>query len=227
MELILNGYFESGELSPWTPDAGMTLEGGITEMPENPVFCSSHNLKLLGDDCVRQQLSRAAVVSEGTMGLWLRFCPVGYFEHVSSAEAGTFEARVEYSTGGEYATALMNLDGLRARGPAMLDPYFLTVAVDPTQYVTAVQLRCYGATHPWYLTGVTMEGYYVGSGYGASGGFAKGFDERMMRFERRMIRLERFMTMSLSHELRPAKVFEPPAKPPPEVKKERPSPTPA
>ena len=226
MELIVNGYFDSGELSPWTPDAGMTLEGGITEMPDNPVFCSSHNLKLLGDDCVRQQLSRAAVASDGTMGLWLRFCPVGYFEHVSSAEAGTFEARVEYSTGGEAAIGLMNLDGLRARNAAMLDPYFLTVAVDPTQYVTAVQLRCYGAEHPWYLAGVTMEGYYVGSGYGASGRPAKRMDERMRRFERRMIRLERFITTSLSHELRPQKVYEPPAKPPPEAKKERREPTP-
>jgi len=219
MELITNGNFESGEFSPWSPGAGMTLEGGITDMPDNPVFCSSHNLKLLGNDTVRQQLERAAVASEGTLSLWIRFCPTTYFEYVSVADAGTFEARVEYSSGGESAVALMNLDGLRARGPAMLDPYHLTVAIDPTQYVTAVQLRCYDAAEPWYVAGVSMEGYYVGSGYGASGRPARRMDERMMRVERRMMRLERFMTTTLSNELRPRKTSKPPVKTPKANKK--------
>jgi hypothetical protein len=214
MELITNGNFESGELSPWTPCAGMTLEGGITDIPDNPVFCSSHNLKLLGDDCVRQQLERAAVASEGTLSLWIRFCPTTYIEYVSAADAGTIEARVEYSAGGDSAVALMNFDALQARGAAMLDPYHLTVAVDPTRYVTAVQLRCYSAAEPWYVAGVSMDGYYVGSGYGAAGGPAKRIDERLTRLERRIMRLDRFLTTTLSHELRPAKSSIPPAKPP-------------
>ena len=40
MELIINGNFDIRELSPWTPGAGVTLEGGITDRPDNPVFCS-------------------------------------------------------------------------------------------------------------------------------------------------------------------------------------------
>mgnify|MGYP001812480018 FL=1 len=220
MELIINGNFDSGELSPWTPGAGMTLEGGITDRPDNPVFCSEHNLKLLGNDVVRQTLERAAVVSEGTLGLWIRFCPTTYFEHVSAAEAGTFEARVEYSDGGEFELSLMTLDGLRARGAAMLDPLHLTVAVDPTRYVTAVQLRCYDAAEPWYVAGISMDGYYVGGGYGASGRPAKRMDERMMRLERRMMRLERFMTTVLGNELRPHRAIKPPVKGP-KAEKER------
>ncbi len=214
MELITNGNFETGELSPWMPTGGMTLEGGITDMPDNPVFCSRHNLKLLGNDSVRQQLERAAVASEGTLSLWIRFCPTTYFEYVSAADAGTFEARVIYSVGGEDDVALMTLDALHARGPAFLDPYHLTVAVDPHQYVTAVQLRCYGASEPWYVAGVSMDGYYVGSGYGASGRAAKRMDERLMRLERRMVRLERFVTTALSHELRPVGSSKMPVKPP-------------
>ena len=214
MELITNGNFDSGELTPWTPCAGTTLEGGITDVPDNRIFCSDHNLKLLGNDCVRQQLERAAVASEGTLSLWLRFCPRGYFEHVSAADAGSFEASVEYSVGGESAVGVMNLEALQARGAEMLDPYRLTVAVDPTQYVTAVQLRCYGAAEPWYVAGISMDGYYVGSGYGASGRPARRMDDRMMRLERRMMRLERFMTTTLSRELRPNKAVAPPVKPP-------------
>ncbi len=219
MELIINGNFDSGELSPWTPGAGMTLEGGITDRPDNPVFCSEHNLKLLGNDIVRQQLERAAVVSEGSLGLWIRFRPRTYFEDVTAADAGTFEARVEYSDSGEFELALMNLDGLRAHGPGMLSPHHLTVAVDPTRYVTAVQLRCYGAAEPWYVAGIHMDGYFVGGGYGASGRAAKRMDERMMRLERRMVRLERFMTMALSNELRPHKAPKPPVKRPKAEKK--------
>ena len=116
MELIQNGNFDDGELAPWSPCSGMTLQGGVTDMQQSPVFCSQHNLKLLGNDCVQQQLTRVAVASEGLLTLWVRLWPDGPFEHMSSADAGRFEASVQYSVGGDSATSLLDLDTLRARG---------------------------------------------------------------------------------------------------------------
>jgi hypothetical protein len=213
MELILNGNFDSGELGPWSPCGGMALEGGITDMPEYPVFCSSHNLKLLGNDCVRQQLGRAAIASEGNMSVWVRLWPAGPFEYVSAADAGWVEASVEYSAGGDSDSAMVNLDALRARGPAMLDPFKLTVAVDRLQYVTAVRLRCYDASEPWYLAGATMEGYFVGGGDGPFRKAGARMEERLDRIERRMAKLERLVTTALSVELRPSKRAPEPRKP--------------
>lgn len=161
MELVVNGFFDSGELEPWTPCGGTPLAGGAVS-DNNPVFVSEFNLRLIGNDCVRQLLARAAIVSSGAMSLWLRWYPRGLWEHLSAAEVGTFEARVEYAEGGEGAVAMMNRDALFARGPRFLDPCHMTVAIDPLRCVTGVSLRCYGAVEPWYVSAVSMDGYHVG-----------------------------------------------------------------
>lgn len=220
MELIENGFFETGDLAPWTPCGGMALEGGITTMPDNPVFLGRHNLKLQGNDCVRLALGSVAIASGGELSLWVRWHPRGAWEHLSAAQVGSFEARVEYSDGGERALGLLNRDALFARGPRFLDPYHLSVAVDPMRYVTAVQLRCYGAEEPWYVCGVTMEGYFVGGGDAPRHGAASGMAERLARVERRLARMERLLAMALSTGPRPPK----PPKLPPAARPELPTP---
>jgi hypothetical protein len=211
MELIENGYFETGGLGPWSSCDGGALEGEVTNMPENPVFCSSHNLKLLGNDCVRQQLARVAIASEGNLSLWVRWYPTTAFEHISVAEAGRLEAAVEYSSGGESDVAILDLDALRARGVAMFDPVRVSIAVDVLRYVTAVRLRCHRSAHPWYVSGVSMEGYFVGGGDERKA--RARMDERLQRIERRLGKLERFVTTALSAELRPSR-----SRPAPQVK---------
>ncbi len=194
MELIQNGNFDDGELAPWSPCSGMTLQGGVTDMQQSPVFCSQHNLKLLGNDCVQQQLTRVAVASEGLLTLWVRLWPDGPFEHMSSADAGRFEASVLYSVGGDSSTSLLDLDTLRARGPRMLDPIKVTVDVDPLKFVTGVRVRCYDASQPWYLAGVTMEGYFVGGGDGPFRKTDAQTEERLLSLEERMTRLEKLIS---------------------------------
>ena len=204
MELISNGYFDSGELSPWVACAGTTLAGGgITDL--NLIFLSDHNLRLIGNDCVRQSLPRASIVSEGSLNLWVKWGPRGVWEHLSAAEVGWFEVRVEYSDGGDGAISLLNRDALFARGPRCLDAYALTVAVDRRRYVTGVSLRCIDAAEPWYVCGVTMEGYFVGGGEKARASFEDRIENTLERLERRLARMELRMAMASSHKPKPPK----------------------
>mgnify|MGYP000376212701 CR=1 FL=1 len=73
----------------------------------------------------------------------------------------------------------------------MLDPIKVTVAVDPLKFVTGVRVRCYDASQPWYLAGVTMEGYFVGGGDGPFRKTDAQTEERLLSLEERLAKLER------------------------------------
>ena len=209
MELITNGYFESGLLEPWVSTSG-DLVGGV--VADNPIFISSHNLKLLNNDSVEQTIPATAQATEN-LSLWVRWRPTGYFEHVSVAECGYFEASVHYSEGDSSRT-LLNLDWLKYHDDpvTMLDPKHVSVAVDFSRQVERVQLRTLDAEHPWFVAGISMEGELASepAPEGRKGGLPMGM--RVAALERRLARIERFLTVHLDREIRPIKGVEPKGK---------------
>ncbi len=99
--------------------------------------------------------------------LWVKWGPRGVWEHLSARRSAGSKCESSIRTvamGG----LLLNRDALFARGPRCLDAYALTVAVDRRRYVTGVSLRCIDAAEPWYVCGVTMEGYRCRRREGAS-----------------------------------------------------------
>jgi hypothetical protein len=193
MELITNGYFDSGDLEPWEMCSG-ELEGGIAG---DVLGLCRYNLKLIGNDCVLQVIPGAVVASEN-LQFWLRWRPIGYFEHVSSEECGALRAVVNYSEG-DPTLSIINLDWLRFPDPVtMLDPKRVTVPYDGDRYVVSIQLSAVSAGHPWYISGVTMDGYFVG---GDDPDIRKSdlpMGARMAMLERKFARFERYITSVLS-----------------------------
>ncbi|WP_088284752.1 hypothetical protein [Ideonella sp. A 288] len=189
MELIRNGYFETGELDPWQPCMGMALEGGgVSE--DNPVFLSAFNLRLIENDCVRQPLPYHGVATDGGLALWLMV------HHVEGA-CGRFEARIEYSDGGDRSVGSVTHETLHDR-PHPSYPYHLRVAVDPDRYVSAVQLRCVDAAVAWYVCAVSMEGRYLFPNDGPMMRAQLSLLDRVARMEHKLARMERSMTTALS-----------------------------
>lgn len=155
MELIRNGFFDSGILEPWTSCHGK-LEGGVG--PDNPVFLSDYNLKLLGNDCVEQCFPGVARSSE-RLGVWVRAYPEGMFERYSPEDYGTFQVCVQY-VDGDVDRTTMTYHTLLGDDPArFLDPKYVTVAVDGEKYVYRVEVRTFGARVPWYTCGFSLEGF--------------------------------------------------------------------
>lgn len=193
MELITNGYFDSDELEPWEICNG-ELEGGVTG---DVLGLCSHNLKLIGNDCVRQMMPSAAVAHEN-LQFWLRWRPIGYFEHVTLEECGTLRAIVNYSES-DPDLVIINLDWLKSPDPVtILDPKKVTVPSDRDRYVVSVQLSAENSEHPWYLSGFTMDGYFVGGDDSDARKSGLPMGARMAKLERRFARFERYMAGSLS-----------------------------
>lgn len=153
MELIKNGYFSSGELSPWVSCNDHTLEGEVTAC--NILFVSSYNLRLGGEDCVGQDFD-PVVRPTGDLSLWVQFSHCGAPEYVSESNIGTFYARVYYSDDTSVANAI-NVDDLGSWFVA--PPTHLVVPVDTTKSVKKVTLRVTGNRDGgWFVCGVSMEG---------------------------------------------------------------------
>lgn len=197
MELIRNGYFDSGELEPWRPCAGMALEGGgVTD--DNFVFLSLYNLRLTGNDCVRQELPYLGRVDGGELSLW-----TAVHADEWSSGMGRLEARIEYSDGGERDTARVDYHTLHDREhPYHSYPYKLHLPVDADRYVSAVQLRCVDSVARWYVCAVSMEGSHVFPSGPREMRYTMRMEDRIAGLERRLMRLERAMA---GVDLRPRK----------------------
>jgi hypothetical protein len=193
MELITNGYFDSGVLEPWEMCSG-ELAGGIAG---DVLGLCRYNLKLIGNDCVLQVLPRVAIASEN-LQFWVRWRPIGYVEHISSEECGALRAVINYSEG-DPALTIINIDWLKFPDPVtMLDPKRVTVPSDEDRYVASIQLGAERAGHPWYLSGVTLDGSFIG---GDDPGVRKSdlpMGARMAMLERKFARFERNITGAIS-----------------------------
>lgn len=164
-ELIVNGYFETGELDPWRAcadnelgESWICLEDDEPAFPRTrwvyspapeltdagPLFLSDDNLRLTGNAGVTQTLADASRAS-GDFSAWVHCTP-------PDRAAGEFYACVCHTDHTFTYTRVTRGDLRRGVGPTKV-----TVGVRD-EPVAKVVMCVVGADAPWYVSGISLPG---------------------------------------------------------------------
>ncbi len=156
MEAIVNGAFESGSLSPGWSTCSANFEGAVdNEYPHRPLFITEYNLRMRGNDCVRQEWSQP-VWTRGDLTFWAEIETFAESGRIfTESEAGDLFVRMVYEDSTSDTVAL-NAPGLGEGRPSHY-PYYCSVPVRADHRLGSIRLFLRDCPNYWYLTFFSLE----------------------------------------------------------------------